>query len=106
MSSSGLPADPFAFLGGEPVLGRGPIVRGPDHQHITALADLRAHPIRPILRPHRDLDIDQRIDPVSAQELVELQHLRLMRRIIMGVRDQHPARAGCRHSRIFHRSYL
>ena len=96
----------FAFLGGEPVLRRGPIVRGSDHQHVTALTDLVAHPIWPILRPHRDLDIDQRVDPVSAQKLAKLQHLRLVQRIIMSVRNQHPARAGYRRSRIFHRSYL
>jgi hypothetical protein len=106
LQRSGLPADPFAFGGGEPLLGRGPVIGGSDHQHVAALADLRAHPIRPIPRPSRDLDIDQRVDSVSTQELGELQHLRLVRRIVVGVRNEHPARAACRHSKIFHRSYL
>jgi hypothetical protein len=47
------PAGPLAFLGRQPILGCGPIVRGPDHKHIAALADLRAHPVWPILRPSR-----------------------------------------------------
>jgi hypothetical protein len=85
LQRSGLPTDPLAFLGGEPILGRRPIVRRPDHQHIGDLADLLTHPIRPVLRSYRDLDVDQRIDPMTAQELVKLHHLRLVRRIIVSI---------------------
>jgi hypothetical protein len=85
LERSGLPTNPLPFLDGEPTLGRGPVVGRPDHKHVAARAELFAHPVRPVLRPRRNLDIDQRVDPIGTQELAKLQHLRLVDRIIVSV---------------------
>jgi hypothetical protein len=45
LERSGLPADPFAFLGGEPVLGRGPTGQYCSQLPPEAIATARTSPV-------------------------------------------------------------
>ena len=51
-------------------------------------------------------DISSLLTCTVPEKLGELQHLRFVRWIVVGVRNQHPTRAGCQQSTVFHGSYL